>query len=206
MNGARRPPRVLPITPDTASSMGVEALVRQLHEISGAGAEGVLLREPSLPDKAFLELARAAREIFRGGWVGVHDRAHIAVEICADAVHLGFRSLPPVVAEVCLGSQCAIGQSHHEPEIDDQDMLGDYRLMGPVFATQSKEGLLEPLGLAALSGIPLASDTWAVGGIGPGEVPSVLATGVGGVAAIGSILGSLDVIRGMKDMLRAAEA
>ena len=56
-----------------------------------------MLREPRLPDREFLELARelAARCRERGAWFCVHDRVHAALAAGADAVQLGFRSLVP---------------------------------------------------------------------------------------------------------------
>ena len=66
-------------------------------------------------------------------------------------------------------------------------MEADYRFMGPVFSTPSKEGILEPLGEEALLFGSMLEQTWAVGGIGPGAAARLLSAGVGGVACIGSV-------------------
>ena len=179
-------------------------LVRSLGKIAAAGAEGVLLREPALTDSEFLSLAKETREIFRGGWVGVHDRIHVAIAAGADAVHLGFRSLSPEVTTALVPTGVATGHSHHAPDHAVESMVADYRFLGPVYRTASKDGWVEPLGLPPLEGIPLARTTWAIGGIVPGNVRAVLDTGVGGVAAIGSVFGVDDAEEGMAAMLQAA--
>ena len=200
------PPRVLPISPGTATDGELGALIGDLRAIADAGAEGVLLRERALTDAAFLELAGVARALFSSGWLGIHDRVHVALSVGADAVHLGFKSLRPREARGLAPADVAIGHSHHSSELADEVMAADYRFLGPVHPTPSKMGWLEPLGLTSLAGLPMAGKTWAVGGIGPAEVPAVLDRGVAGVAAIGSIFGQDDVAGGMSAMLEAARA
>jgi len=184
----------------------LDALIGDLRSILDAGARGVLIREPQMTDADLLGFARAARELFADGWLGVHDRAHIAMAAGADAVHLGFRSLGLDELASFRSTGFGVGVSHHEPELELEDMRADYRLLGPVHPTPSKAGWAKALGPDALKGMPLARETWAVGGIGFGQVAAVLETGVAGVAAIGSILGSDDPGAGMEAMLEAAEA
>ena len=200
----RLPPRVLPITPGECVKARLWSLVEQLRELERGGAEGVLLREPRLSDADLLTLAKAAREVWPGGWLGVHDRPHVAMAVGADGVHLGYKSLDPKAVKAMLGDEVAVGQSHHSAELSLSAMDADYRFMGPVHATASKEGLLDPLGTAALGEMGLRDRTWALGGIGPREVASVLTTGVAGVAAIGAIFSAEGVSAGVGAMLSAA--
>ena len=201
----RLPPRILPITPGLRGPGGVRGLLSALGELKSAGARGVLLREPELTDAELLELATGARELFCDGWLGVADRLHIALAVSADAVHLGFRSMRPVEVRAMELGGLAIGHSQHADELAQTSMMADYRLLGPLHQTASKEGWVEPLGLDALEHLPLASTTWVVGGIGPGEVAPALATGVAGIAAIGAIFHSEDIGRSMAALLSAAE-
>jgi len=199
----KRPPVVLPITPGSTSDSGLPQLFASLRRLQIGGGLGVLLREPNLSDRASLELALFARELFMDGWVGVHDRVHVATSSEADAVHLGFRSLRPELVKTMGLDSLAVGHSQHSAELQDEDMEADYRLIGPVYSTPSKDGLVDPLGVSALDSLLMAERTWAVGGIGPDEAPEVLRAGVAGVACIGSIFGVGDPAVGIRDMLRA---
>lgn len=199
----KRPPVVLPITPGSTLDSGLPVLFESLRRLQAGGALGVLLREPHLSDQACLELGLFARELFMDGWLGVHDRVHVAASCEADAVHLGFRSLRPEVVKATPGAHFAVGHSQHLEELPDDHMEADYRLIGPIFQTPSKEGLVAPIGVRELDGIAMAERTWAVGGIGPDEAPEVLRTGVAGVACISSIFGVSDPAVGMRDMLEA---
>ena len=178
---------MLPITPGRAHELGVDGLSRDLQALRDAGCDGVLLREPGLSDNALHGLASFARDLFADGWLGLHDRAHVALAVSADAVHLGYRSITPRAARRALGSTMAIGHSQHIPELMNESMEADYRFMGPVFSTPSKEGILEPIGEETLMSGAMLEQTWAVGGIGPSAAARLLDAGVGGVACIGSV-------------------
>lgn len=199
-----RPPRIMPITPGSTTDSELPRLFGDLRRLLAGGGEGVLLREPLLSDKAFLELGLFARELFRGGWLGVHDKVHVALACDADAVHLGYRSLSPAVAKAVGAGSLSVGHSQHAPELGSEEMDADYRLLGPVFPTPSKAGLVDPIGLDCLSSLPMAARTWAVGGVGPKDVAAVLGAGVAGVACIGSVFGEGDPEAGIGLMLEAA--
>jgi len=199
----RGPPLVLPITPGIAGRTGPLGIIGDLTVLSNAGAGGVLIREPELSDAALLEVAMIARDLFSTGWVGVHDRVHVAIAAGADAVHLGYKSIPSPAVRTIAPSGLAIGLSQHAPELRDERMDADYRLVGPIFPTPSKVGLLDPIGAQALAGIPMPERTWAVGGIGPKEARVALDLGVAGVACIRSVFGFGDIRAGMNAMLEA---
>ena len=199
------PPRVLPITPDACAAKGLSSFVRVLEDVHAAGAEGLLLREPSLNDRDMLELAIAARGIFHDGWLGVHDRVHIGKVVCADGVHLGFRSLLPAEARLSLGPGVAVGVSHHLDELRDSAMLADYRFLSPVFPTSSKPSAVATLGLSGLSTASMLSRTWALGGVDVEHARAALDCGAAGVAAIGGVFTDGRAGQNMEALLRAAE-
>jgi len=201
-----RPPQVLPITPGDCRPEGVQGLREQICRLKEGGGDGLLLREPFLSDALLLELAASAREIFTDGWLGIHDRVHVALACGADAVQLGFRSLAPEVAREIAGTELSIGHSQHHAELTIGEMHADYRLMGPAHATPSKEGVLEPLGIQQMRGLSMPERTWAVGGIGPDQVPELLSLGLGGVACIRGVFGVGDPAQGIAEMLEAAQA
>ena len=197
---------MLPVTPGLCRAGATASLLRELSEIKSAGAGGVLLREPSLPDKEMFELASAAREIFHDGWLGVHDRSHVAVSVCADGVHLGYQSLTPEEAKKLLGQKFCVGHSQHAAELNDEAMAADYRFLSPVHPTPSKPDGAQTLGLSGLRLASMLKRTWALGGIGADEVREVLGSGVAGVAAISGVFSGGHVGANMEAMLRASGA
>jgi thiamine-phosphate diphosphorylase len=167
-----------------------------------AGLTGVLLRERRLDERAFLALAHELRARLdalpaprsRGsGWLGVHDRAHLAALAGADGVHLGFRSLAP--AELpAFARGLAVGLSAHAGDEPAAWAGADYLVFGPVRDTPSKRGILEPVGIDGLAaGVRAAGrPVWALGGIEPADVAPCLDAGARGVAVLRGILGARD--------------
>ena len=180
-------------------------MVKDLGEIKSAGAAGVLLREYSLSDAGMLELASAAREIFSDGWLGVHDRAHVALLVDADGVHLGRSSMSSDVVEGISRDRSCLGVSHHVEELKVRSFLGSYRFLAPVFAPRSKPLYGEALGTAVLQEATLKDRTWALGGVTPERVADILSCGVAGVAAIGAIFDGGDVGTSMERLLLCAD-
>ena len=76
-------------------------------------------------------------------------------------------------------------------------------VFGPVFAPGWKAA--EPVGLAALRRCTDASPlpVFALGGIGPGQVPDCLAAGAHGVAVLSGIAGAADPVAAALDCLTA---
>ena len=199
------PPRVLPVTPGRCATGGFGALLKDLTDIKAAGAEGVLLREKALPDLELLELAKEAREIFCDGWLGVHDRAHVALLVGADAVHIGRRSLVADVVAGVVGEDMSVGLSQHEPELCVGSIPGSYRFLSPIYAPISKPLDGEELGLSSLARASLKEQTWALGGVTHERLSGLFSTGVAGVAAVGEIFDGRDVGGNMARLLSHAE-
>src|SRR5207247_2282344 len=87
----RLPPRLVALTPgDLAPEhpdgrARFEPFLARARAAIAAGLQGILLREPDLSDRETLELGRALREaIPSGGWLGLHDRVHLAGACEAD--------------------------------------------------------------------------------------------------------------------------
>jgi len=203
----RLPPRLLALSPGTLAPADRERFVIQAARAVAAGLRGLLLREPALGDRATLELAQALRARLDAasepGWLGLHDRVHLAREAGADAVHLGFRSLTPREARALLPADIALGFSAHAGDDLDPWRDSDYLLLGPVFETASKQGLREALGLDGFARELARSPrpVWAIGGITPERAPEVLATGCAGLAVRGGIFGAPDPARSTAEFL-----
>jgi thiamine-phosphate pyrophosphorylase len=158
------------------------------------GVRAVQLRERGLPDR---ELYRMAEETMRlcqdfDAEFFVNDRIDIVLGVEATGVHLGTRSFPVSEARRILGPRVKIAASTHSvAEAKRAEAEGaDFIVFGPVYFTPSKAVFGEPLGIErlreAVSSIKIP--VLAIGGVKPGSIPEVLATGASGVAVISAIL------------------
>lgn len=199
------PPPLLALSPGDLGRVSVERFAAAAVRARAAGLAGLVLREPTLDEHAYVELARRLRATFAGAWLAVHDRAHLALPLGADAVHVGFRSLTPAVLRTWLDARLALGLSTHADDDARPWADADYLFHGPVFDTPSKRGLVEPIGLAGLVRAKgrTTRPTWALGGIRPDRVRDVLATGVQGVAVRAGIFGADDPARAVEGLLAA---
>ena len=196
MTSQASPPPIYALTPGrlTGDGPGLTSLVEDVRNATRAGLRAVLVREPGLTDRAFLGLTRAIVDIVGevDGWVGVHDRPHLARLTGASGVHLGFRSLAPRDAREVVGGDLAIGLSTHADD-DPAPIEGvDHVFFGPVRPTPSKEGILDAVGLEALHRRCEQSPVgvWAIGGLRPIDVRACLDAGARGLAVLGGLLGS----------------
>ncbi len=192
----RLPPAVLALTAgdlgpgDVRAGRGERGL-RAVALAAAGGLRGVLVREPRLADGEFLEWARGVRRALGpDGWLGLHDRAHLTVAAGADGVHVGFRSLAPHELRRFLPDAVAVGWSTHAGDDPRSWTAADYVFHGPVRATRSKEGILEPIGFEALRRACAASPrpVWALGGLEAADAGAVRAAGCAGLAVLSGVL------------------
>lgn len=189
------PPPLLAVTPGDLDTRGAEVMVIAASRAVAAGLRGVLLREPMLPDRDYLAIARKLGGVLAGarGWLGLHDRPHLVAAAGAQGVHLGFRSLSPFEARAVVGDATAIGLSTHAGDEPSCWRGCEYRFFGPVKETPSKVGLVQATGFEALADAcshPLP--VWAIGGLTPGDVGAARAAGAAGVAVRAGVLGAAD--------------
>lgn len=143
----------LALTPGVRPGALAAELDHALRGLAAAvegGVRALLVRERSLEDAALLDFAREAARILRSAdgatWLGVHDRAHLAGAVGADAVHLGGRSLPPADARRAVPDGVCLGISTHAsdpPSTLAEDLA--YALHAPVFQPNSKDAPPESL-------------------------------------------------------------
>jgi len=196
----RLPPPLLALSPgDLDELRAFGDFLARVDAALAAGLRGILLRELELDDAVHLRLAselraRLDRLEAGAGWLGVHDRVHVALAAGADAIHLGFRSLASERVASITADKLAIGLSTHAFD-DPCDWSGaDYIFHGPVRATPSKNELVVAIGTEGLERAVLQTDCpiWALGGVRPEDVRGVMASGARGVAALSGILGCTD--------------
>src|SRR5262249_35337637 len=125
----------------------------------------------------------------------VNDRPDVARLVEADGVHLGQDDLPVKEARRLVGPDALVGVSTHDLAQLRQAILdgADYVGVGPVFASGTKDfaglaGLEYVRAAAAETSLP----AFAIGGIGPGNVEMVVASGARRVAVSGSVARSDD--------------
>lgn len=190
MPGSRGAPDLYAISPGGSEP---RRLVRAVEAACAAGLRWVQLREKELPAAELLAVARDLVAVARRheARLLVNDRADVAAAAGAHGVHLGEKGLP-VSWVRRLFPDLLVGASAHDLDRAAQAERegADFVLFGPVFPTPSKAPYGPEQGLEALGAVArrLAIPVVAVGGIGPAEVPSCLAAGARGVAAIRALL------------------
>ena len=162
-----------------------------------AGVDAVQLRDRHAAGASLLRTAQTLRAVTRahGARLLVNDRIDVALAADADGVHLPAASFPIAVARRLLGRDAWIGRSTHAPaEAEAAAAEGaDYVVLGPIFATPSKDGFGPPLGIEALRTTRASCPVVAIGGITPENAHDVRSAGADGAAVIRGILDASDV-------------
>ncbi len=177
------------------------------------GARVVQLREKNSSHDEIIRLGKGLLQITRKYDVPliINDSPFLAKEIGADGVHLG-RDDPGIQeAREILGCEAIIGASCYgeiERGIQAEKEGADYVAFGTPFFTPTKperkgtpfEVLREAR--EKITKIPI----FAIGGINRENAPSVLETGVDGIAVITGVFGSPDPERAARDLSSLFEA
>lgn len=140
----------------------------------------------------------------------IDDHVELVKEIHADGVHLGKNDMPIDEARSILGPEFIIGGTANT--FEDIEMHyrkgADYIGCGPFRFTTTKEKLSATLGIegyreiiskmkAANINIPVV----AIGGITADDIPTIMTTGINGIALSGSILRAEDPVLEMQHLL-----
>ena len=126
----------------------------------------------------------------------VNDHIDIALDVEADGVHLGQDDLPLKEARKIMGNKI-IGflltglKRRRQAEAEGADYIG----VGPVFATQTKEDVTDPVTTEYVREVAneITIPFVAIGGIKLHNVDQVLAAGAERICAVSEIVGSQDV-------------
>ena len=176
---------------------------RSILEVAAAalagGATVIQLREKDLGGAALLELAVglvAAAKAHPRARIVVNDRLDVAIAARAAGVHLPAAGLPVAAVRAKAPARFLVGRSvHGVAEARDAAKAGaDYLVCGPVFATPSKAGLGEPIGIEVLRKAVEAVrvPVWAIGGITPENVAALQGVPIAGVAVSGAVAPAAD--------------
>ena len=177
-----------------------------LPRLASAGVGGFQVRAKALDDRDLLALTLRVRDAVEehDALVVVDDRMDVALAAGAAGVHLGARDLPVadvrrVAPDLLIGVTCR----SRVDVVAARAAGADYAGFGPVFATASKAGLSEPLGVAAVSAAKGVLPLVAIGGIDATGAASARAAGAHGVAVIGAIWRRHDPLVAARELLTA---
>jgi thiamine-phosphate pyrophosphorylase len=173
--------------------------VETVEKAIKGGAKIVQLREKQSSGEEILRLAEELLKLTRKYNVPliINDYLELARDIGAEGVHLGQHDTSLAEARKVLGNRAIIGVSCYssiERGIEAHEEGADYLAFGTPFFTPTKPDRqptsFEILKEArrAIPEIPI----FAIGGITPQNVASILETGVDGIAVITSVFGSSD--------------
>lgn len=180
------------------------------------GCRWVQLRMKGASEEEMLPVALEAQRMCReeGATFIIDDHVELVRRIGADGVHLGKNDMPIDEARSILGSGFIIGGTANT--FDDVLMHhrrgADYIGCGPFRFTTTKEKLSPVLGLEGYRSIMeqmkaagLDMPVVAIGGITAADIPSIMATGVTGIALSGSVLRAADPAAEMARLIAITE-
>lgn len=176
-----------------------------LRAIIEGGARIVQLRDKECSTRALLQMAERFRvETARAGvLLIINDRIDVALAVEADGVHLGQDDLP-IAAARRIAPELIVGASTHslEEALRAEREGADYVNIGPIFATQTKEGVSSFLGPKAIGEIaPSLSVPFTVmGGIKPSNLDRVLEQGARRIALVTAVTQAADVVEAVRSL------
>jgi thiamine-phosphate pyrophosphorylase len=177
-----------------------------IDEIVGLGVDAVQVRAKHLTDRELFEFARdVVRTVGNRAKVIVNDRLDIALAVGADGVHLGLEDVPVVQVRrlapngFLIGGTCRNVQQARRAQADGADYVG----VGPIYASTTKAGLPDPVGLATLAAVSEILPAIAISGITVDRVPEVMSTAAHGVALIAAVSRAPDPARAARDIVDA---
>lgn len=186
--------------------------LENIQKACNSGAELVQLRLKNISDKKLLKFAHEAREVtshFQTRLI-INDHYKIAKEVKADGVHLGKSDPCPTEARKLLYTWQIIGGTANTLDTCQKliEKEVDYISLGPFRFTETKENLPPALGLngyaAILEVLSTKTPILGVGGITTEDIPSILETGISGVAVSAAITRDFNTIRIFNQLLNAS--
>jgi len=122
----------------------------------------------------------------------------------ADGIHLGQEDLPIEAVKGIVGNDIVIGLSTHSPSQAKEAIArgADYIGVGPIYKTQTKKNVCDPVGLSYLDYVTsrISIPFVAIGGIKAHNVSEVLEHGAGCVVMVTEIVGANDIAGKIKDI------
>jgi thiamine-phosphate pyrophosphorylase len=178
---------------DSSAHESTQDLLAYADELAAGGCKLLQYRNKSGTARAMLGQARELKKHL-GDSVRLimNDRADLCLAADFDGVHVGQGDLSPESVRGIIGPGRWLGVSTHNPaQLRDADLTpADYLVIGPVFATSSKQN---PDPVVGLEGVRRARQLTrkpvvAIGGITRTNAASVIEAGADSVAVISDLL------------------
>jgi len=176
------------------------------------GCRWIQLRMKEASPEEILPIAKEALALCREHHATfiIDDHVELAKQIKADGVHLGKLDMPIAEARRILGKDFLIGGTANtfEDVLAHYQAGADYIGCGPFRFTTTKKNLSPVLGLEGYTDIVsrmkaegIDLPIVAIGGITKEDIPSLMKTGINGIALSGSILRAEYPIEEMKRII-----
>ncbi len=173
--------------------------IQVVKELLSAGIKIIQYREK---DKSMIDKYRECQQIRKltreyGTTFIVNDHLDLAIAVEADGVHVGQDDLPIEVVRDMVGGGMIIGLSTHTSEQAEEAVKkgADYIGVGPIFKTNTKKDVADPVGLKYLKYVVdnIKIPFVVIGGIKEGNISSVREMGVNCICLISEIVGAEDI-------------
>ena len=177
------------------------------------GCKWVQLRMKNAPTQEIITVARQLRELCdkHNAIMLLDDHVELVKLVDADGVHLGKNDMPINQAREVLGPNYIIGGTANtfEDVVMHWKNGADYIGCGPFRFTTTKEKLSPVLGLEGYASIvsqmkqaEIHLPIVAIGGITADDIPSIIETGVTGIALSGTVLRAEDPIEETRKIIK----
>ncbi|MDO4955929.1 MAG: thiamine phosphate synthase [Bacteroidales bacterium] len=177
------------------------------------GCKWVQLRMKNAPTQEIITVARLLRELCdkHNAIMLLDDHVELVKLVDADGVHLGKNDMPINQAREVLGPNYIIGGTANtfEDVVMHWKNGADYIGCGPFRFTTTKEKLSPVLGLEGYASIvsqmkqaEIHLPIVAIGGITADDIPSIIETGVTGIALSGTVLRAEDPIEETRKIIK----
>ena len=181
------------------------------------GCRWVQLRMKDADETHLYPIALQAQQMCReyGSTFIIDDNVEMVKKVKADGVHLGKLDMPIAEARKILGDDYIIGGTANtfEDVKAHYEAGADYIGCGPFRYTTTKSNLSPILGLEGYRRIVCQMEEAgihlpivAIGGITKEDIPSLMETGITGIALSGSILRAENPIEEMKKIIKQTES
>lgn len=192
------------------------SIAEEVQMVLEGGCKWIQLRLKDASDEEFrqtaLEIIPMCRE--NEAFLVFDDRVELAMEMGVHGVHLGKNDMDPLQARETMGAEAIIGVTANTAA-DITRMRGwdvDYVGLGPFRFTTTKQKLSPVLGtegyteiVTAVRDAGIMLPIVAIGGITIADIPSLMATGVNGVAMSGAIINAPDPVAYTREVLVSLE-
>lgn len=192
------------------------SIAEEVQMVLEGGCKWIQLRLKDASDEEFrqtaLEIIPMCKE--NEAFLVFDDRVELAMEMGVHGVHLGKNDMDPLQARETMGAEAIIGVTANTAA-DITRMRGwdvDYVGLGPFRFTTTKQKLSPVLGtdgyteiVTAVRDAGIMLPIVAIGGITIEDIPSLMATGVNGVAMSGAIINAPDPVAYTRQVLASLE-